>query len=110
MSPSTRVVSLQTALRANTASGDGTLVIAELHRGGPLYDGLARFVYSSGKWLFSLRQLNGTWITSTPVAFALSTWHQVQLSYDASGAQPLLRASIDGGTPIVITDTSVGTL
>jgi hypothetical protein len=109
-SSSNPVVTLQSAVHINSVTGDGQLVVLELHRTAPLYDGLARFQYNNGAWQFSLRGLNGNWINSGPVALSTGAWHQVQLTYDASGARPALRGSVDGAAPLSITDTSSGTL
>jgi hypothetical protein len=104
------VVTLQAAVHVNSVSGDGRLVLLELHHDAPVFNGLARFQYANGAWQFSLRGRDGNWINSAPAALGLGAWHQVQLTYDASGSQPVLRGSIDGAASSSVTDTSAGTV
>jgi hypothetical protein len=110
IAPSTRVVTLQADVKVDSVSGDGTLRVLELHHDAPLYNAVAQFQYSNGLWQFSMRGLNGSPITSGPVPFGLSAWHQVQLTYDASLTQPVLRGVVDGAQVADLADASSGTM
>lgn len=92
-------------------SGSGVLRIGGLYKENPVFNRIASIHYDNGSWFLNVRNLD-TSETSTALSAGLTVgaWNEVEVSYDASGANPVTTVWLNNTQVATYTDTSSGTL
>ena len=107
--PTNHIVSAQSIVKVNSVSGAGEIRILHL-RDEARAKSVARIHYNNGVWQLNVLRKDGTSVNANfTTGLTTGVWQRVELTYNWSGAQPVVSAYLNGVLQATITDTTTGT-
>ena len=108
--PTNHIVSAQSMVKVNSVSGAGEIRILHLRDEARRQERGTAIHYNNGVWQLNVLRKDGTSVNANfTTGLATGVWQRVELTYNWSGAQPVVSAYLNGVLQATITDTTTGT-